>query len=138
MPQPCENYKSTLVDTVITVQGTKMTTDSCDFTEEASDTTPIQVSIKVYELNYGPVLDYTITSSIPFTNVMDWTDHPLMYVKKNHYDEKKSISENIIDDTPAVRLLIQELAAKEPFKLYTTTDCTHRARLIQALETFWS
>lgn len=138
MSNPCENYKITLVDTVIVVQGTRMTMDSCDFAEEAEDTTPIHLAIKAYELNYGPVIDFTITSSVPFTNVMDWTDHPLMYVKKNHYDEKKSISEHIIDDTPAVRLLLQELAQKEPFKLYTTTDCTHRARLIQALENFWS
>jgi hypothetical protein len=137
MSESCPNYHSTLVDTVITVQGTRFIVDNCDFTEEASNTTPIQVYITVYELNYGPALDYTIKCSIPFTDVMDWADHPFMYSNKGQ-SGKKTRSSNIIDDTPAVRAIIEELATKEPFKLYTTTDCTHRARLIQALESFWS
>jgi hypothetical protein len=137
MSDPCPNYKSTLVDTVITVQGTRFDVDSCGFTEEESGTTPIQVSMKAYELNYGPVLDYTIRCSVPFTDLMHWSDHPFMFSNKEQ-SGKKTTSTNIIDDTPAVRAILEELAAKEPFKLYTTTDCTHRARLIQALESFWS
>jgi hypothetical protein len=137
MSEPCPNYKSTLVDTVITVEGLPFAIDKCGFTEEASTTTPIQVSIKAYELNYGPVIDYTIKCSVPFTDLMHWSDHPFMFSNKER-SGKKTRSTNIIDDTPAVRAILQELAAKEAFQLYTTTDCTHRARLIQSLENFWS
>ena len=129
MSEPCRNYKNTLADTIITVEGSRF---------NSMKKVPIQLSIKVYELNYGPVLDYEIKSNIPFTHPMDWDDHPFMYCKQHGEQSNRYTSENIIDDTPAVRLLVQELVEKEPFKLYTTTDCTHRARLIAALENFWS
>lgn len=129
MSEPCRKYKSTLVDTVFTVNASSF---------NSTRGIPIQVSFKAYELSYRPVINYTITVNVPFTHPMDWSDHPFMFSKQDNEEQNKYESANIIDDTPAVRAIIQELAQKEPFKLYTTTDCTHRARLIQALESFWS
>jgi hypothetical protein len=51
--------------------------------------------------------------------------------------ENKVKVQEIIDDTPAVRALLQELVAPAS-KLYTTTDCTHKGSIIQALSLFWS
>ena len=127
MSAPCRNYESTLVDTTITVTGTKY------------DAVPIQVKVTAYKLNYGPVIDLTITASVPYTNFMEWSDHPLMHLKhdKNEAGARSSMGE-ILDDTPAVRAILNELVQPEKFKLYTTTDCTHRAALIASLEHFWS
>lgn len=135
--QPCRNYKSTLVDTIITISSSGSSFDNDD-EFNGMDRVPIQVTIKAYELSYGPVIDYDIKVSVPYTNPMDWDDHPFMYLKQDNAQEKRTTSGNIIDDTPAVRAILQELVKAEPFKLYTTTDCTHRARLIAALDSFWS
>ena len=45
---------------------------------------------------------------------------------------------NIIEDTPAIRAMIMELVSEEKRNLYTTTDCTYKARLIKAIASFWS
>jgi hypothetical protein len=129
MTEPCSNYKSTLAETTLTVECMRF---------NSVKKVPVQLSIKIYELNYGPVLDYEIKCNVPYTHPMEWDDHPFMYCKQDDEQPKRYKSENIIDDTPAVRAIIQELVKKEPFQLYTTTDCSHRARLIAALETFWS
>ena len=118
-------YKSTIADTTIIVDGSNM-----KYTEKR----PIKLTIKAYELNYGPVIDLTITVDIKYDNY--WSDHPFKHI--DNYDDSKYIVSDIIDDTPAIRSIIKELIQKEPFNLYTTTDCTHRAGLIKALSYFWS
>jgi len=118
-------YKSTIADTTIIVFGSNMKQD---------ENIPITLTIKAYELNYGPVIELTITVDIEYDPY--WSDHPFRHIEK--YVESKKIVSDIIDDTPAIRSIIKELTQKEPFKLYTTTDCTHRAGLIKALSYFWS
>jgi hypothetical protein len=116
--------KSILVDTSITVIGTN---DNGDI--------PIQVHVKAIELDFGPVIDFEVRSSVPFTNLMEWSDHPFSYSKE--YLEGDKVA-NIIDDTPAIRAMITELVSSEKRKHYTTTDCTYKARLIKAIASFWS
>ncbi len=137
MSKPCHRYESTLIDTTITVDGSKF--DMFGY-GEGNGPVPIQVKITAYKLDYGPVIDLTITVSVPYTSPMDWSDHPFMLTKRDRDDKKtpKSSVGEIIDDTPAVRAILTELAQPEKFKLYTTTDCTHRAALIASLEFFWS
>ncbi len=136
---PCDNYKSTLVDTVITVKGSRFDLYGSDDGDGGSS--DIKVTIKAYELTYGPVIDLTIKVNIPYTSPMNWSDHPFMYLRQDKGVKEptpRSYMGDIIDDTPAVRAILTELAQTEPFKLYTTTDCTHRAALIASLEYFWS
>jgi hypothetical protein len=45
---------------------------------------------------------------------------------------------NIIEDTPVIRAMIEELSIGTKRKLHTTTDCTYKARLIKAIASFWS
>jgi hypothetical protein len=116
--------KSILVDTSITVIGTN---DDGDI--------PIQLDVKAIELDYGPVIDFEVSSSAKFTNMIDWSDHPFMC--SNEYMEDNTVS-NIVDDTPAIRALIEELVSPVKRKLYTSTDCTYKARLIKAILTFWT
>lgn len=116
--------KSVLVDKSIVVYGSMMYSEG----EE-----PITLRVKAIELNYGPVINFTVTVDKPCKNMEDWSDHPLMYVELESPNE----AGNIVEDTPAVRALIDELVA-EPKKMYTTTDCTHRGRLIKAIMGFWS
>jgi len=99
-------------------------------------TVPIKISVVANELNYGPVIDLTIKCDVPYyeSGFVDWSDHPLMWAKNV---ENGVRVENIIDDTPAVRALIDELIGPEK-RLYTTTNCTHKGRLIRALMSFWS
>lgn len=124
MSTPCRKYKSTLVDTTIKVIGTKY------------GAVPIDLKVVAYELSYGPVIDLTITASVPYTNPVEWSDHPFLLLKQQEAP-RTSVSD-IIDDTPAVRAILTELVQPEEFKLYTTTDCTHRAALIASLKYFWS
>jgi len=92
------------------------------------------MTVKALELDYGPVIDFSVTIDRPFKDTGDWADHPFMYAGTL---ESPTEIANIVEDTPAVRALIAELV-EEPKKLYTGTDCSHRARLIKAIMGFWS
>lgn len=119
-----KHTKSVLVDTTITVIGTNN-----------HDDVPITLKVKAIELDYGPVIDFQVVPSVPFTNMIDWADHPLMCSKE--YMEDGTVA-NIVDDTPAIRAMIMELVSSEKRVLYTSTDCTYKARLIKAIASFWS
>lgn len=116
--------KVNIADTTVTVIGTKQ-----DSTE-----VPIKIKIVANQLNYGPVIDIQINCDVPYVNG-EWIDHPFrtLYTK----DFSNELSE-IIDDTPAIRAIIEELINPNKKNLYTTTDCTHRAALIASLNFFWS
>jgi len=116
--------KSVLCDKVITVLGT-----------HNDDDILIELHVKAIELDYGPVIDFEVSSSVPFTNIMDWSDHPFTYSKE--YVEGNKVA-NIIEDTPIIRAMIMELALEEKRNLHTTTDCTYRAKLIKAIASFWT
>ena len=116
--------KSVLVDT-------KFTVDSVlDGVE-----TPVSVHIRVLELNYGPVLYFEAKSSIPMDDSDLWDEHPFQWSKK--WLEGDTVA-NIIDDTPAIRAMIQELVSTEKREFYTGTEAGHKARLINAIAMFWS
>jgi hypothetical protein len=119
-----EHTKSVLVDTTITVLGANN-----------HDDVSITLKVKAIELDYGPVIDFQVVSSVPFTNMIDWADHPLMCSKEYMED---GIVANIVDDTPAIRAMIMELVSSEKRVLYMSTDCTYKARLIKAIASFWS
>lgn len=118
-----KHTKSILCDTTITVIGTK------------DEDVPIQLHVKAIELDYGPVIDFEVKASIPFTNMMDWSDHP--FACSTEYMEDGKVT-NIIEDTPVIRAMIMELVSLEKRTLYTTTDCSYKARLIKAIASFWS
>ena len=119
-----KHTKSILVDKTVTVIGTR-----------DNEQIPIQLHVKAVELDYGPVIDFEVRSSVKFTNVMDWPDHP--FTSSKEYMEGNKVA-NIIEDTPAIRAMITELVSEEKRNLYTTTDCTYKARLIKAIASFWS
>lgn len=96
---------------------------------------PIELLVKAIELDYGPVIDFEVRVSVPFTNVVEWSDHP--FACSTDYMDNGKVA-NIIEDTPAIRALIEELVSEDKRKLHTTTDCTHKARLIKAIASFWS
>ncbi len=119
-----KHTKSVIVDRSIVVYGSMMYSE---------DNEPITLRVKAIELDYGPVINFTVSADKPYKNTEDWSDHPFMYVELESPNE----AGNIVEDTPAVRALIQELVG-ESKKMYTTTDCTHRGRLIKAIMGFWS
>ena len=124
--------KSVLVDKSIVITGSNMSSIADQ---------SITLTVKAIELNYGPVISFSVTVDKPCNNQYnwgdwryDWDDHPFMYI-----DPEGSPYEigNIVEDTPAIRALIEELVA-EPKNMYTTTDCTHRGRLLKAIMSFFS
>ena len=119
-----KHTKSILCDKRITVIGSN---DDGDI--------PIEVHVKAIELDYGPVIDFEVSVSIPFTNFMEWSDHPFSS-SKEYIEDNKVV--NIIEDTPVIRAMIAELVSEEKRNLYTTTDCTYKSRLIKAIASFWS
>ena len=118
-----KHTKSILCDTKITVIGSK------------DDDISIELHVKAIELDYGPVIDFEVSTSHPFTNIMEWPDHPFLCSKEYMEDDKVA---NIIEDTPCIRAMIMELVSPVKHKLHTTTDCTYKARLIKAIASFWS
>ena len=118
-----KHTKSILCNKTITVIATK------------EDDIPIELHVKAIELDYGPVIDFEVSASHPFTNMMDWSDHPFAF--STDYMEDGIVA-NIIEDTPCIRAMIMELVSDEKRKLHTTTDCTYKARLIKAIASFWS
>lgn len=132
-----KHTKNVLVDTSISVIGN---------TFQSRTGVPIQMHVKAIELDYGPCIHFTVRTDKPFAHSMDWDDHPFRGVVKDR-DETETVNRNakgvieiseILDDTPAVHAMIKELVETTEKKLYTGTDCTHRARLIAALRMFWS
>ena len=119
-----KHTKSVLCDTVITVLGANN-----------DENVPIILKVKAIELDYGPVIEFQVVPSIPFTNMLEWSEHPLMCSKEYMED---GVVANIIDDTPVIRAMIMELVSLEKRTLHTTTDCTYKARLIKAIASFWS
>jgi hypothetical protein len=119
-----KHTKSVLVNTTITVTGSN---DDGDV--------PIQLDVKAIELDYGPVIDFEVKASVPFTNIMEWSDHP--FVCSTEYMEGNKVA-NLIEDTPCIRAMIMELVSLEKRTLHTTTECTYKARLIKAIASFWS
>jgi hypothetical protein len=100
---------------------------------------PIVFHVKAIELDYGPCIDWSVSASVPCEKGM-WGDHPLAHVRALNEKDTSSVSTcgEILEDTPAVRAMLVELCQSEERKMYSTTDTTHRARLIAALEMFWS
>ena len=119
-----KHTKSVICDKTITVIGSN-----------EDDDVSIELHVKAIELDYGPVIDFEVSASIPFTNIMEWSDHPLAF--STEYSEDGKVA-NIIEDTPCIRAMIMELVSLEKRNLHTTTDCTYKARLIKAIASFWS
>jgi hypothetical protein len=124
--------KSILHNVTLTVTGRRA--------QEHEDV-PIKLSILALELNYGPCIDLTIKVDVPCEMGWSWDDHPLLHCRARQ-DQKRTEpvtgAGEMLDDTPAVRAMLAELCDPAERKLYTGTDSTHRARLIAALEMFWS
>jgi hypothetical protein len=123
MPWLQKHTKSVLLDKKITLQCTQNDND-----------VDIDLHIKAIELDYGPVINLTITASLPY-KLNKFEDHPFMFVAPDHIEDGH-IAE-ILDDTPAIRSLIEELSG-EPRKLYTGTWGDHCKRIIKSLTFFWS
>jgi hypothetical protein len=119
-----KHTKSILCNTTITVIGSN-----------DDGAVSIELHVMAIELDYGPVIDFEVKASVPFTNMMDWSDHP--FACSTDYMENGKVA-NIIEDTPCIRAMIMELVSLDERKLYTTTDCTYKARLIKAIASFWS
>ena len=92
-----------------------------------------EVTVHVIELTYGP-LHVLITTEEPMPE--DFHIHPFMYVAKEHLSYRKTVCE-IVEDTPAIRALINELVSTEAVKTHTTESSAHKARIIKCLTNFW-
>ena len=114
---PCTNYESTIANETISVEGSVGS---------------IQLRVEAYKLTYGPVIEIRISVDKQCIG----SEHPFILI--NPFKIEKGKVEDIIDDTPAIRGIINELVQKKKFKLYSTSDCIHRAALIRSLTLFWS
>lgn len=119
-----EHTKSVIADATIMVTGSNYDHD-----------VPITIHVKALELDYGPAIYFEVSSSIPYTDTHNWSDHPFM-CSMGYMDDGKV--GNVVEDTPAIRAMIAELVSGQKKMLYTSTDCTHKARLIKAIASFWS
>ncbi len=140
-----KHTRSVLADVKIPVK--------CRRAQEVEEVT-VTLHVKAIELDYGPCIQFSATVDIPFESKgWFWDDHPFGGALK-HSDSSEPVNSkpvkgvegatlvtsvgDIVDDTPAVRALIQELADPAQQKLYVGTDATHRARLIMSIRAFWA
>ena len=93
----------------------------------------VNLKITAIELTHGPI-SLEIVADHPYIPG-EWDTHPFMYVEKSSYNGS-SVGE-IVENTAAVRGILQELVNLEKLPLYTSTDISHRMRLIKALCLFW-
>jgi len=106
----------------------------CTPINDMNNHSDVVLHIKAIELDYGPVINLSIIASIPYKNE-EFEDHPFLFVCPDHIEDGQF--GEILDDTPAVRSLIEELCG-EPHKLYTGTWGDHCKRIIKTLTLFWS
>lgn len=111
--------KSILVDTKIVMSAA---------TRDKNTTTDVHV--QAIELNYGALIYFRVQTSIPFTKTEEWFAHPLMF-SSNYMDGSPDTVANIVDDTPAIRAMIEELVSSNRIDV-------HKARLINAILSFWN
>ncbi len=113
---------STLLDKTIDMVGNK---DSSEFY-------PINVKLKLrvhlLELENNQ-LALKLSTNVPMKDSEEWTLHPFRYLKHKNL---KSIC-GILNDTPAIRQIIDDLVNPDKFKLYTSYDIDYRAHLIENL-----
>ncbi len=139
IPNTSKRIKSVLHDITITVMGRKQSVSEEGF--PISEDVPILLSILAVELDYGPCIDLTIRVDKPCEMGWVWDNHPLLLCRAREEEDREApVAEcgEILDDTPAVRAILAELCEPGERKLYVGTDCTHRARLIRALQLMWS
>jgi hypothetical protein len=95
--------------------------------------TLVNLSVKVVALKHGPLaIDIRVDS--PY-RIGEWITHPFLHVDPMLI-EKNCVIGNIVEDTPAVRALIDELVKPLP-NMYTSDDISHYGRLIKAINLFW-
>jgi len=108
------------------------------------DDQEVKVQMKIYAVTRvatdesGEIIDVTVTCDVPY-RPKQRRDHPLAYVCSHDYPYDKCYSfDTSVNDTPAIRALIEELANPNEYNdLYHRSDCTHRSSLLKAIDTFW-
>jgi hypothetical protein len=121
-----DQIKSTLLDKTIDMNGYK---DSFDF-----NPTYVKLKLRVHLLELeNNQLALKLSTNIPMKENEDWSLHPFRYLKSKNL---KSIC-GILNDTPAVRQIIDDLVNPNKFKLCTTYDIDYRAHLIENLSKFF-
>jgi len=109
--------KRILLDTVIVV-----TLDKEDDVSQSAD-----LYVRAIELTYGHSLYFEAACPVLIKDANQWISHPFMY--SNKYLDGYVVG-NIIDDTLAIRAMIEELIS--------TNTTRHKARLIKAISSFWT
>jgi hypothetical protein len=89
----------------------------------------MEIEIKIYELN----IDLIIRVDKPHA-LGKWDDHPFNIINRSSIT---NIYKNRITKTRSTLTMLSELITPIPIYNKHTTDCTHRAQLIAALDHFW-
>ncbi len=98
------------------------------------ETEGIVLFVKVVSLKYGP-LQCTLHTEKAFSG--DITEnHPFMYMDTRYVTAGRTVCE-FVEDTPAIRAILQEIATPDAVEMFTTTQICHKARLIKSLVNFW-
>jgi hypothetical protein len=122
-----EQVKSTKVNTVIDM--------SC--LKDSTDLDPINVDVKVrvtvLELGNNQIA-LKVSTNVPMKEGEFWSQHPFGTIRKK--GTLQSIT-GILNDTPTVRQMIDDLVSTNTWKLYVTYDCDYRSHLIASLCTLF-
>ena len=96
----------------------KAITTSFDFegTKKDGSKFPMKMSVKAYDLDYGPCIDFETIVSTPFGE--QFKEHPYRGIQLD-YDSGNIMKGDYIDSTPAIKQMIKDLIDSNIRKLYT-------------------
>lgn len=119
-----ENVKGTLHNCVVDLVGDK--TD-----DATADSINVKLKLKVHALLLdNNQIALKISTNVPIKDGEWWDMHPF---RRIHDNKEKTTYTGILNDTPAVRQMLNDLVTPNEWKLYVTYDISYREGLIENL-----
>jgi len=122
-----QHVKSTKINTVINMNCHK---DSIEFDQIDVE---VKIRVTVLELENNQIA-LKISTNIPMAEGESWSQHPFRCIEEK--GPIKNIT-GILNDTPAIRQMIDDLISTNTWNLYVTYDCDYRSHLIASLYTLF-
>lgn len=117
-----DQVKSELINKVINIIGMQ---DDYSFDTKR---VPMKLKVNVLELENNQLAIKISVNQVIKDDDM-WSLHPFRYLKKN----LKSIS-GIVNDTPLIRQMIDDITIEKKWELYTTYDLDYRSHVINNIK----
>ena len=119
-----DNVKSVIHNSILELIGKKND-------DETADSIDVKIKLKVHALLLdNNQIALKISTNVPIKDGEWWDMHPFRYI---HDNKEKTFYSGILNNTPAICQMLNDLVTPNKWKLYTTYDITYREHLIENL-----